>query len=121
MPNLRKNWAFNWIDQFNSETVELYRETITYNSDGSDDITLSKINNITISMQPISETDLVTLPEGDRERVAFKIYTNYTSLQTNDIIRRLGVDYKIKYPPMPWYIDGTLHHYKTFVYNIEND
>lgn len=122
MPNYSQyDYAFNWNNAFNSETVELRRETLTYDEDGADNIVEAKVADITVSFQPASETDLLNLPEGDREKNVFTIYSKYEDLRTEDILVRFNERYKIKSPPMPWYPTGVFHHSKSFAYEIENE
>lgn len=115
------DFIFNWENSLNTETVELRRKTIVATDYGSETITEAKIADITVSIQPISNTDLLNLQEGDRERVVYVMYTKYSSIDTEDLIKRFNIKYQVKKPPMPWYILGQLHHYKVFLYKIENE
>jgi len=122
MPNYSNfSYAFDWDNSFNSETVELRRETLVYDEFGADNPTEAKVADITASIQPFYETDLENLPAGDREENVYVIYSKYENLRANDILVRFGDRYKIKSPPMPWYPTGVFHHSKSFAKKIENE
>ena len=117
LPTISANWQSN----FNSETVELYRKTITYGKYGKETISETKVDDIVASIQPIIDTDLINLQEGDREKVQFKMYTNYSYLLAEDIIVHVNGRNQIMQPPLNWRASGALHHYKCYLYKIENE
>lgn len=122
MPNINNiyNFAFQWSNIFNSETVELWRESKAYSRDKGNYSTITKIDDVEMSIQSLAESDLLKLPEGDREKEVKKVYTTYKILK-NDIIIQDGIEYKIKKPPLPWKVLSQIHHYKGFAYRIENE
>ena len=123
MPNINSiyDFAFEWDNLFNIQTVELYRDHTTYDRDTGETTTPALVDEIEASIQPLNESDLISLPEGDREREIFKIYTKFDDLQKDDIITYLSHDYKIKKPPQPWMVLSQLHHYKAFMYKVERE
>lgn len=76
---------------------------------------------ITGSWQPASQTDVLTLPEGRRERAAYRIYTSsfFNSLQQNQNPDRVSMDGKTYevYAREDWK-NGLLSHYKYIVTEV---
>lgn len=114
------DFAYSWANDYNTEQVELKRLSYTYTrATGSQAIPVS-MGNITVSIQPMNEADLINLPEGDREKDIHKIYCT-TTLLVNDIVVWDEIEYQIKTPPQKWKVSNTLQHYKAFIYRVETE
>ena len=119
MPSLYSNFV-NWENSFNTETVSLKRLVETSGRMGSTTTTSSTVGDIVASIQPLKLSDSINLPEGERNRIAFKIYTKDENIRQDDIIERSdGSSFQIKKPLLPYYVNGLLHHYYGFLYNID--
>ena len=64
------------------------------------------------SIQPITGNEILQVPEGDRQRDLYKIYTSYKLLK-NDIVIRVSdsQEYEVQ-AVQNWAAFGTLQHYK---------
>lgn len=120
MPIQNDSRYFKFLNKFNSQKVTLYRDTITYLSDDSETITQTKIADIIASVQPLSDSDMQSIPEGDREIIIKKIYTRY-DIKKDDIIKNDEGDFKVKRPPFRHIFLGQLHHCKAIAYKIEKN
>ena len=92
-----------------------YNNSGFYNVQGTD-TTLT----ITASIQPVSGSDLVLLPENRREKEALKLYTNTLlisaekgNLRNCDIVTISGFDYEVV-KVFPWK-NNVIPHYKVVV------
>ena len=123
MPQLPQNDIFNWLNSFNSETVKISRISKAWTGLRSPVITKTEVSdNVLMSIQPLKESDIIQLPEGERDKIAFKVYTKYAGIQSNDIITRQdGTNYQIKRPPLPWRVYNQLHHYYGFLYKVDEE
>lgn len=107
---------------FNSATITVTpRSTGSYVDGRWTGETAGAPYTITGSWQPASQTDVLTLPEGRRERATYRIYTDarLNSLkqdQNPDRVTMDGKDYEV-YAREDW-TNGILPHYEYIVTEI---
>ncbi len=108
------------------ETITIRRssvsETIYENGIPVDTAAYTETTGIKANLQPLTEKELQMLPEGDRVREAYKIYTK-TELKKNDIIVRNLDGEVFELRKIAKWVDftGRINHYKAIVLILDGE